>query len=119
MQTIIHDPIRKIKFWKNIPAELKPIPRFLNWRWEINQQGKPTKPPYIPGTQERADFTDPAHLRSYKVAIRSYRDSDGFHDGIGFSLTESLGIVGGDIDHCIDPVTGEIAEWALKIIARF
>ena len=38
-------------------------------------------------------------------------------DGIGFAIQDSS-VVFIDLDHCIDPTTGEIAPWAKKIVGR-
>ena len=112
--------LKPVDVFDNPPDELKALPQWVDWRYEDHGKPKPDKVPYIAGTRERASSTDPATWRSYTEAVHAYReDRAGFLNGIGLVLTKANGIVGGDIDSCIDPITGEIAEWALKIVTRF
>ena len=42
----------------------------------------------------------------------------GSFDGIGFEFATGGGIVGIDLDHVVDPETGEVQPWALEIEQR-
>ena len=42
----------------------------------------------------------------------------GSFDGIGFEFATGGGIVGIDLDHVVDPETGEVQPWALEIAQR-
>ncbi len=39
-------------------------------------------------------------------------------DGIGLALQKALHLVAVDLDHCVNPLTGEIEPWALDIIGK-
>jgi hypothetical protein len=94
-----------------------PLPRFSQWvtyREVPDGKGKPTKVPYIAGTNQRASTTDPATWTSLENAL-ALKNGDA---GIGFVLTLDAGIVGIDIDGCRNPLTGEITTWGKRIVER-
>ncbi len=95
-----------------IPDELRDIPQWVCWRYE-ERDGRATKPPIVPGTHQYASSTDPATWRTFEQATTGQNG----HAGLGFVLTESTGVVGIDLDHCIDEA-GNIAPYALRIIER-
>lgn len=102
--------------FENIPAEPKAIPQWVCWRYEF-RKGKWTKPPFSAHTGEFASSTDSATWADYETAVAAY--CEGGFDGIGFALEEDLGLVGVDLDHCIDARTHSIEPWATKIIDQF
>jgi hypothetical protein len=76
-----------------------------------NNRGElvPTKVPYqLNGAH--ASSTDPATWCTYADAQAAV----GSYTGVGVMMGEGLGCV--DLDHCVDPSTGEIAPWAREII---
>ncbi len=101
--------------FKNIPAELKIIPQWVvEW---YTLRDKWTKPLFNPRSGDLAKSNDPSTWGDYETAVATY--GKGGFDGIGFVLTSDLGVVGVDLDHCIDPQTKTIAQWALNIIDLF
>ena len=88
--------------------------RFVAWRWET-RNGKATKPPIDPRTGGYANTTDPrtwSDLGTAMAAAEKYR-----LDGVGVTIdADRDGIVGIDLDGCRDASTGEIADWATRII---
>jgi primase-polymerase (primpol)-like protein len=104
-----------------IPDELKKLEQFACWRYEPDKKdlSKLKKVPYNPGTGRKASHSNPRTWRPFEDAVRAYLAEPSYYNGVSFAVTKAGRIVGGDLDHSIDPVTGEIAEWALKIIARF
>lgn len=99
-----------------IPEELKVRDCWLMWRVE-ERNGKRTKPPYqVSGGAGKSN--DPATWASFKRAWRAYARPSSKWDGIGFALAPEDEFTGVDLDHCIDPQTGEIREWALVIVRR-
>ena len=93
-----------------VPAALKAQRRWVLWKRESrNGTDKPTKVPYkFDGT--KASSTDPSTWTTYNrvmVAVDGYT-------GIGFVLGD--GVAGVDLDHCRDPETGVIDEWAVMVI---
>lgn len=97
-----------------IPQELRRLPRWVLWQY-VARDGKWTKPPISPHTGQPASVTDPATWATFAEALKVYQR--GGFDGIGFILTGD-GTSGIDLDHCRDPQTGELAEWAEAIIAK-
>ncbi|MGD0581204.1 MAG: phage/plasmid primase, P4 family [Bryobacteraceae bacterium] len=99
----------------NIPAELKALPNWVCYRIEERYgQSKPTKVPYDPRTGEHAKANDPATWTDYETCTAALQRGE--YDGIGFEF--GSGYVGIDLDHCRDPETGEIVEWASDVIAH-
>jgi AAA domain len=87
--------------------------QWLCWRIE-ERDGEPTKVPYSPLTNTKADSTNPETWASYPEAVKACKEGE--YDGIGFVFTPGDDLCGIDLDHCIDPETGEIEGWAQEII---
>jgi primase-polymerase (primpol)-like protein len=97
-----------------IPAVLRNCPQWVAWRIEQRKE-KRTKPPVDPHTGMMADITNPATWTTFEHAMAfatKHRDAD----GVGFVFTPEAGIVGIDLDHCVDKETGELAPWAQEIV---
>jgi hypothetical protein len=94
-----------------LPIALTPLTglhHWVLWRWEF-RRGVWTKPPYTT-TGGRAKNNDPATWAPYESALAAVQN-DGSFDGIGFALLDTpFDVV--DLDHCLDPVTAQIDEWA-------
>ncbi len=99
---------------ENVPAELTRLKRWVCWDWAWVAGG--TKPPISPITGGGADEDHESTWATFDEA-RSYAERFGL-PGIGFVLTADESIVGVDIDHCRDPLTGEIDRSAAEIVAR-
>jgi putative DNA primase/helicase len=95
-----------------IPHELKARPQWVVWKMEERDR-KPTKVPYTPRTGRKASSTD---LTTWGLFEEGLEVMDRY-DGIGFVLCSGDPYTGIDLDHCRDPVTGEIEPWALRIIS--
>jgi hypothetical protein len=67
------------------------------------------KEPWIAGTKRRASSTDSETWRSFDEAYEDGR-------GLGFVFTSGDPYTGVDLDHCRNPETGVVEEWAQKII---
>lgn len=93
-----------------IPNELKEC---KNWVvWDEN------KIPYNPKTGTKAKTNAPKTWSDYTTAINrvTYGANAG---GIGFVLTENDPYIVLDLDHCINPLTGEFSQLATDILERF
>src|SRR5262249_18713745 len=87
------------------------------WRWFWNGK-KWTKPPYRADDPERyASTSDSATWGTHEQAVEQVRA--GKADGIGFALKGCRDIGGIDLDHCRNPVTGQIDPWADDYVRRF
>jgi Family of unknown function (DUF5906)/Primase C terminal 2 (PriCT-2) len=89
---------------------------WVNWRWFWNGK-KWTKPPYRADSPDHYASTNNAETwGSHKQAVEQVHA--GRADGIGFAL-RGRNIGGVDLDHCRDPVTGQIGSWAEEYVRRF
>jgi primase-polymerase (primpol)-like protein len=102
---------------ENIPEELTERPQWVCWRLE-RREGKQTKVPYIAGTNRRASSTDLMTWRTFDQALAAYEAGEPPYDGLGFVFCSADPFVGVDLDDCRDPESGEVAEWAQRIISR-
>lgn len=99
--------------WGTIHTSLAALTQWVVWRYTL-KDGRWTKVPrQCDGGP--ASSTDPATWSTFADAKAAY-DRGGF-DGIGFVTSDADGFVLLDLDHVLDPVTGELAEWAAPILA--
>src|SRR5829696_9522357 len=101
---------------ENIPEELRQRPQWLVWKLE-ERDGKLTKVPYIAGGVGRAKSTDLMTWRTFEEAVLALET--GRYNGIGFVFSSGDPFAGVDLDNCRDPETGELEEWAAKIVEAF
>ncbi len=101
---------------ENIPEELRQRRQWVVWKLE-ERDDKPTKVPYIAGGVGRAKSTDLMTWRTFEEAVQALKT--GRYNGVGFVFCSADPFVGVDLDDCRNPETGEIAEWAQKIIDSF
>lgn len=98
-----------------LPEGLTPLTalnHWVVWRLEKRRNGKFTKPPYqLDGRAAKSD--DPTTWTTYAAAAKA---ADRF-DGTGFMLLDS-GIAAFDLDHCRDPATGAVDQWALAVVDK-
>jgi hypothetical protein len=100
-----------------LPAALLLLCTMLHWviwRWVKNGSDKWTKPPFQaqhPSQMARNNATETwsSHATAAEVV------KSGEADGIGFVLTET-DFATIDLDHCRDPITGKIDDWAQAVI---
>lgn len=97
---------------EGIPEELKRRPQWVNFKVVKKPDGRLGKVPYTPGTRRKASSTDLMTWGPFEEALAGL---DRF-DGVGFVFCSADPYMGVDIDHCVDPKTGEISLWALQII---
>jgi len=100
--------------WGNVPPAARILPHWVLWKVE-DREKKPTKVPYtVHGA--RASSTA-SHTWAAFDEVKKAFDNGGYA-GIGFVFTPQAGIVGIDLDHCRDPSTGRIDDWAVDITRR-
>jgi hypothetical protein len=116
----------------NIPAELRDMPQWVVWRFEDKGGPKPTKVPYDAREllRVKASGEEPAYIRAkpnnpatwtdFKTALEALHAFPTM-DGVGFMMPvdvpEGAGLIGVDIDGCIDG--GEIQEEAKRWLREF
>ncbi|SRR5216683_966384 len=113
-------------------ADLADKPFWVAWRNEYRTNKhdgttSTTKVPYVaPGREARSN--DPRTWRTLDqaadVAEKILMTNNGLGGGVGIFLgvrdcVPALRLGGIDLDCCRDPTTGEIANWARKVIKRF
>ncbi len=107
---------RQTELLANIPEEMRQRPQWLVWKLE-QRDGKITKIPYIAGGVGKADTTDLMTWRTFEEAVQAL--GTGRYSGVGFVFCSGDHFTGVDLDECRDPETGEIEEWAKKIVDAF
>lgn len=103
-----------------IPAALKERRQWLIWRLESKPGAKkPAKMPYYASgkrrTGQQGSDADRAALVSFDEDLDAMVARKA--NGIGFALLPDDGLIAIDIDHAVDPETGEISQRAQRIIA--
>src|SRR5215813_9492309 len=89
---------------------------WLCWCWSWNGK-KWTKPPRrVDDPSHNASTSDPTTWGAYEQAVAQVRA--GRADGIGFAL-KGRNIGASDLDHCRNPVTGQVEAWAENYVRRF
>lgn len=96
----------KSQTFENFPSELCKLSQ-----WVVRRE----KQPVNPRTGGNAQANNPETWSDFQTALTAFRSSG--YDGIGFELNNN-GIVGIDLDHVVDSVTGEINDRAIKIIEK-
>ena len=97
----------------SVPDDLKQLPQWVVWKKETDEKGKVKKVPRNPITGYGASSTNPETWNTFETVKGTY-EATGNYDGIGFVFNNN-GIVGIDLDHCIDE-TRQITETAQKVI---
>lgn len=101
-----------------LPAALKELQQLQQWvccTLAPLPDGKLNKIPFNPATGKAADTTAPATWADYQTAAAAI--SAGRYKGLGFVFAG--GYMGIDLDHVINPETGEIAPEAAAIAEAF
>src|SRR5512135_2822225 len=101
-----------------IPAVLVALPQWVVWRFTW-KEGRWTKPPFNANTSRHAQSNNPATHAGFYTALNAYRDDRKDFDGIGFAFHQNDGLTGIDLDHVIDPATGELSPAAAAIVDAF
>ena len=102
------------------PAELIALPQWVCWRYE-ERNGKTTKAPINAKSNGRlihAKSNDPATWASHAEAMAACERHPELA-GVGFCFAPDDGLTGIDLDHVIDPETGELKPEAAEILERF
>lgn len=106
---------------EGIPDRLKSWPNFVAWK-SVRRNGEWTKPPVNPKNGALADSTDSRTWGSFDSALAYYLGhKDNGIRGVGFELGQKQSdtpFAGIDLDHCRNPETGVIEEWARAIIDK-
>jgi len=91
-------------FFDSIPDAMKQLPQ-----WVLHQNKHPKQPSGLD-----AKSNDSSTWNTFQAVKEGFAKS-GF-DGIGFVFAKDDPFVGIDLDGCRNPQTGEVADWAMKIV---
>lgn len=122
------------------PDELRAYPHFVGWQRKSaptpNDPNHTTKVPKVANIRgklasAKAACAEPKHLaapggcqcaentwRSFDEALHALASRSDL-DGVGFVMNVSDPFAGIDLDHCLDPATGELTAQATAIIETF
>lgn len=115
MQPCQERPVAPEPNFAAMPVEMTALAQWLLWRYELSDKGKWTKVP-MQASGRAASSTNPATWTTFANAERVYRTTPGKFDGIGFVTSASDSTVLADLDHVLDPESGEVASWAQRIL---
>lgn len=96
-----------------IPIGMRSLERWVLWK-KVVRNAKPTKVPFQ-ANGKPASSTNPSHWVSFSEAVSALDDGD--MDGIGFVFEAGSGMVGIDLDDCLD-IHGNPEPWAAEILSR-
>jgi hypothetical protein len=105
----------KLKMLLDVPNELKKLKQWVCWR-SVERDGRITKMPVNAMTGKPAKSNDPTTWTDFESACDGAVGLGA--SGVGFCFSETDGLVGIDLDACID-AKGKIADWALDILGSF
>lgn len=102
-----------------IPQYLKALPLWAPWKAVWNaKRGKYDK---LPKNAKRPEYgistASPEKWATHAEALAAYQNADGMLDGIGLVMTGLKGLIGIDLDNCVD--NGVVAPWALEVVKTF
>ncbi len=103
-----------------ISNELRQVDQWVNWKWKERPdrntgQVKLTKPPYQPNGQH-AETDNPDTWSTFEQTVQA--SEQGRFSGIGIVVTDDDQLAGVDLDHCREPETGDIEDWAEDIVRK-
>jgi hypothetical protein len=99
-----------------VPEELRKRRQWIGWRavWDP-ARNKYDKIPVCIRTGRSEGFLKPENHVSYEEAVEGVKRLG--LSGLGFAMTQGCGLIGGDMDKCRDPKTGDILAWVLDILS--
>lgn len=109
---------------EGVPEKMRLVKRWAPWRavWNPNANKGKGKYEKIPHRAARPEYglsnKNAAGWVSFDEAMSVYLAHPDKFSGVGYLMTGPHGVTGVDLDHCVDPVSGEIAEWAREVIAK-
>lgn len=108
-------PVAPAPNFTTIPVELMQLNQWVLWCYELTEKGKWTK--VLKRTSgSNASSTDPQTWATFATVMRVYMTQPGQFDGIGFVTATSDPTVLIDLDHVLDPESGEVVPWAQAIL---
>jgi putative DNA primase/helicase len=98
---------------ENVPQELRELHQWIVWKHHFHKaRQKWIKLPMCPTTGKAASTSDAATWATFDAALLAYEF--GGYDGLGFVFAAGSGLVGIDIDKCVN---GELSPLAQELLA--
>ena len=97
-----------------IPVELVQLDQWVLWRYELRKDKWTKVPKRTNGLN--ASSTDSGSWATLANVQRAYMTRPGEFDGVGFVTSIGDTTVLCDLDHVLDPVSGEVVPWAQRIL---
>lgn len=94
---------------------LKKHNQWVAWKYE-QRNGKQTKVLKNPKTGGNASSTNSNTWASHQAATKAINRFQ--FDGIGFVFSTNDDFCGIDLDDCLNPDTGQLADWAAQVVAE-
>lgn len=100
-----------------IPQQLKAMRRWAPWAAQYD----PARQKYdkLPKNPHRPEFgistASPEKWATFEQAVAAYTKAEGMLQGVGFVMTGRPGVVGVDLDNCVDQ-NGAVAPWAQEVV---
>jgi putative DNA primase/helicase len=125
--TLPTPPIVEPPVWDAIPARLAQAQQWVLWKfeWDTKRNAWLKVPYYVAGgrrTGDQGSDRDRERLATLPVVRRAFERAQGTpkpYTGIGFGFLPGDGLIGIDLDKCIDPDTGKLGDRAAKIVQAF
>ena len=115
---VLNTPLQKFD-GTAIPKPLRELRRWAPWAAEWN--AKRNKYDKLPKNARRPEYgistASPEKWFTYDEAVAAYTKADGMLHGVGLVLTGIKGLVGIDMDNCVD--NGVVAPWAAEVVKSF
>lgn len=93
-------------------------PRWVNWRYELTDDGRLAKMPYMArNVNRRAASNRTSTWATLDEALDAYAKHPARLSGVGYNQHGS-DVVGIDLDHCVDDA-GNVDPWAAEIVSSF
>ena len=113
--------------WDTIPARLAQAQQWVLWKfeWDAKRSAWQKVPYYVQGgrrTGGQGDDRDRQRLATLPVVRRAFEraaTSDKPWSGVGFGFLPGDGLIGIDLDKCLDPDSGKLSDRAAKIVQAF
>jgi hypothetical protein len=90
----------------NIPADLQELKQWVLWRyiWKVDESTGRAEWAKLPmqANGSAAKSNDPETWTTFKDALNAWDTARSSFDGLGFMFTPESGIVGVDVDNCVD-----------------
>lgn len=109
-------PVPNLSELENVPEELRARRQWVPWKLKKRKEGW-DKQPFTPSGRP-ASHSDLMTWSSFEEATEAlHAEGSGFR-GVGFVFSSADPYSGIDLDHCRDPQSGELEEWAARILAK-